>query len=532
MEKWKEICAQQAARLENTLNLSRRALDLCAVGSVRNWLKAEDIKNLNETKKNIENKLTRLKKGEFHIAVVGTEKAGKSSFINAWLESDLLPSKQARCTFTTTRLHSAKKDEQRLEVFPKTHEQMEELIHILGEEKKSPDKHAAAQAEEDLKLIKEHRSNLDAVIADGEKSFNFTELDEISDNLNKYAADPCYAHAIRQVDLYTSQLASMDNILFYDVPGLNSGLSKHIKETQDMLEDSDAVIIVKDIRRPSFDSAEKEILRYAEKGDSTVPIKDKVFLFLSRLDEVQTREGFLENQEVIFQECGKLGIAKEKLVFGAAAAVLLLKDRLKDTRYINDQSTLKTHLCALLDLPPDSETQTIIDHAGIKTIQEYIERYLEKDRVDILRESCDKLINNVQHIALEIRDTVSKYVPEDPTQQKRKHDDNIQVELGKWIEAKWEEILASISDPDKEAQNIHSSIEIIAKEYKGHIKNTLENLPCFSQQERETKLKSLVAKYGNDEHALNTSWRSEILYDTVLDAVQKNSEYLSTTLHD
>jgi hypothetical protein len=61
---------------------------------------------------------------------VGLEKAGKSTFINAWLECDLLPAKGGRCTFTTTQIYSVKNEaEQRLEVQPRTEAQ---FIHLLN----------------------------------------------------------------------------------------------------------------------------------------------------------------------------------------------------------------------------------------------------------------------------------------------------------------------------------------------------------------------------------------------------------------
>ena len=46
--------------------------------------------------------LKKLEKGEFEIAVIGLEKAGKSSFSNAIMDNDVLPTADARCTYTAT----------------------------------------------------------------------------------------------------------------------------------------------------------------------------------------------------------------------------------------------------------------------------------------------------------------------------------------------------------------------------------------------------------------------------------------------
>ncbi|MEK5762698.1 dynamin family protein [Acinetobacter junii] len=62
--------------------------------------KLEDIKKKNEKFKH------KLESNEFEIAIVGLEKAGKSTFANALIKSNILPSAPERCTFTSTRLVS------------------------------------------------------------------------------------------------------------------------------------------------------------------------------------------------------------------------------------------------------------------------------------------------------------------------------------------------------------------------------------------------------------------------------------------
>lgn len=44
--------------------------------------------------------LDKLKNNEFEIAIVGLESSGKSTFVNAVIGNDILPSKPGRCTYT------------------------------------------------------------------------------------------------------------------------------------------------------------------------------------------------------------------------------------------------------------------------------------------------------------------------------------------------------------------------------------------------------------------------------------------------
>lgn len=50
--------------------------------------------------------LEKLKSREFTVAIVGLEKAGKSTLGNALINSEILPEYTERCTYTTTELRA------------------------------------------------------------------------------------------------------------------------------------------------------------------------------------------------------------------------------------------------------------------------------------------------------------------------------------------------------------------------------------------------------------------------------------------
>lgn len=68
---------------------------------------------------------------EFEIAIVGLEKAGKSTFANALIKSNILPSAPERCTFTSTRLVSGV-DTARVQFY--TESQFEKIFQALLKE--------------------------------------------------------------------------------------------------------------------------------------------------------------------------------------------------------------------------------------------------------------------------------------------------------------------------------------------------------------------------------------------------------------
>ena len=251
---WKTASSYYEVRLSDILAIQRYAIDLATLPPAEVPFTLTEI--LRQEAEPTKRQLERLKRREFRIAVVGLEKAGKSTFINAWLECDLLPAKGGRCTFTTTQIYSVKNEaEQRLEVQPRTEAQ---FIHLLNELEISG-------AKEDIKTIEANRATLDQVREEGNITIPFTRLEDIREPLKKYVADEKYAHAVLEARLYTNKLAQAEGIVFYDVPGSDSGLAKHVDEAQAMLSDCDAVILVQ--RFTSLREKELDIIKFTERGD-------------------------------------------------------------------------------------------------------------------------------------------------------------------------------------------------------------------------------------------------------------------------
>lgn len=531
MEKWKEICGREAGRLKEALELAKHADALVNHGGVRGWIADEDERVLRETRRKIAEKERRLQKGEFHIAVVGVEKTGKSSFINAWIGEDLLPNKQKRCTFTTTRLHSVMdENEQRLEITTKTAADFAKDVADLEKLAKSDIDDVAAKARADLELIHANRERLTSLLDRRIEPVYFNSLDEIAGDLEKYAADGSYAHAIAAVDLYTKSLAEMDGILFYDVPGIDSGLEKHKEETKRMLEDSDAVIIVKRSDQPDLKGPESDILRYAKAGDDSVPVRDKVFFFVSRIDDQKTREGYLKNREDFLELCRESNIDEDKVVFGAAAVSLLLDDKLKDRDFIQPPDELKRHLRNLLDLP-DEEDETVKNAAGVEELKRRMDKYLRTEREAILRSSCDRLIGELETRARNIRDAVRARTPDDPARTRENFDERVIMMFNEWFGEFWREVQAKISK-DQAGELVDDSLRVMEDDYVEKARESVANLKYYDPAKREEFFDALNLRGGGDDlENMNATIRKEI-NEEVLHRLQDLSARLSSNLYE
>ena len=531
MEKWKEICGREAGRLRETRELGKHVDALVNHGEVKAWLADNDLSGLSATEKKIDSKLRRLEKGEFHIAVVGLEKAGKSSFINAWIGEDLLPNKQKRCTFTTTRLHSVmSEDEQRLEIKTKTTEDFEKDIRDLEKLAKSENDDVASKAKADLALIRANAEQLRGLLDQEIPPISFHSLSEIGPDLEKYAADGRYAYAIAAVDLYTKSLAEMDGILFYDVPGIDSGLEKHKEETKKMLEDSDAVIIVKRSDQPDLKGPESDILRYAKSGDDSVPVRDKVFFFVSRIDDQKTREGYLKNRHDMIEQCRDANIDENKVVFGAAVTGLLLDNKLRELDFVQPKKEFKKHMADLLDLPSDDD-ETIKKFGGVEDLKKRMDEYLRTEREEILRKSCDKLIGDLEERARTIQAAVRNRVPDNPEAMRENYDEQIITMFNDWFNGVWQKIQAKISK-DNADEIIQNSLKIMETDYIEKARESVSGLKYFEPEKREEFFDAQNLRGGSDDlEAMNYAIRKEI-NEEVIHRLQGLAIKLSSNLYD
>ena len=434
---WKTASSYYETRLGDALNVLRHAVDLARLPQAGVPAHLKD--TLLEEEKPARRQLERLKKREFRIAVVGLEKAGKSTFVNAWLDCDLLPAKKGRCTFTTTQIYSVEQDsQQRLEVQPKTEGQFNQLVHELELESKSDSKHSDG-AKRDLETIQKYEDTLRQVRSEGRQNIPFTRLEDIHQPLNKYVANEQYAHGVLEARLYTNKLAQAEGIVFYDVPGLDSGLAKHIDESREMLSDCDAVIVVQQFS--NIRGAELQIVEFTEQGDKNVKVADKLFVFLSQIDRFKTSEDLKEHLKEASEDWDRRGkLPPERIVHGSAGVYLVLNGRANEqtSKAVGDSKSILSHLKSLTGI---EDEETLRQKAtGIQEIKDRINDYINNERVTVLEKRCNAMLKTILTTSKEIFETVSKRYPENPEEAKRLEENQRRIQFSEWWEKKWAEI--------------------------------------------------------------------------------------------
>lgn len=507
---WKSASSYYETRLSDVLNIQHFAVDLAKLPQAEVPSQLTEILMQEAIPAN--RQLERLRKREFRIAVVGLEKAGKSTFINAWLECDLLPAKGGRCTFTTTQIYSVKSEsEQRLEVQTRSEEQ---FIHLLKELE-------TVGAKEDLKTIRENEITLKQVRREGNLVIPFTRLEDIREQLKKYVADEKYAHAVLEARLYTNKLAQAEGIVFYDVPGSDSGLAKHVDEAQQMLSDCDAVIVIQRFR--SIREAELEIIKFTEQGDKNVTIADKLFVFLSHIDSLGSPEALKTHITEASQDWLKrANLPVNRIVSGSAGAYLILNNLAEEPTQleIGQASNIQDKLKTLTGIIDDEMLKT--QATGIPEIKQKIFNYINTERVAILKKRCEASIDKIVSTSEDIHHFVSQRFPENPEEAQRLEEERRRIDFSEWWHIKWEHIKADlqnfyetsvINKPLKKVNNeSSSSIEKFKERYGQLLASEMAKL------RQETLRKKEIIFDANsfpdfDKVRANYAWRDDLYGD-------------------
>ena len=507
---WKSASSYYETRLSDVLNIQHFAVDLAKLPQAEVPSQLTEILMQEAIPAN--RQLERLRKREFRIAVVGLEKAGKSTFINAWLECDLLPAKGGRCTFTTTQIYSVKSEsEQRLEVQTRTQEQ---FIHLLKELE-------TVGAKEDLNTIRENEITLKQVRKEGNLVIPFTRLEDIREQLKKYVADEKYAHAVLEARLYTNKLAQAEGIVFYDVPGSDSGLAKHVDEAQQMLSDCDAVIVIQRFR--SIREAELEIIKFTEQGDKNVTIADKLFVFLSHIDSLGSPEALKTHITEASQDWSKrANLPVNRIVSGSAGAYLILNNLAEEHTQleIGKASNIQDKLKTLTGIIDDKMLRT--QATGIPEIKQKIFNYINTERVAILKKRCEASIDKIVSTSEDIHHLVSQRFPENPEEAQRFEEERRRIDFSEWWHRKWEQIKADLqnfyetSAINKPLEKVNNESSSSIEKFKERYRQLLASEMAKLRQETFRK-KEIIFDANSfpdfDKVRANYAWRDDLYGD-------------------
>lgn len=405
-EKYKKRIRRQNTAIENLLGIASQHPRLFS----RDMIHA-----LGERKEECERLYHKLDKNEFEIAIVGLEKAGKSTFANALIGNHILPDADERCTYTSTCIKFGS-DKARVKFFTKqefdinfreklssmefenTEQYSIETLSLAQYRKMFATLDAGRQRlyetniNEDIVNILKNRENLLRLyLGQAEKTFENDELK--TDEFKKYIVSPSVAIAVKEVLIESSELKEMPNAIIYDVPGFDSPTQMHEDQTIDKMKKADVIILIASAEKPSFTAPALKVFHKVVDQDN-IELSDKLFLFGNRADAANTLE---KNYQTLRDEARERNLLRgeyldDRLFIGSAKAHLQQIGQEKGDSCIRKLEEMKKKYGRLLE------------HGdGIRYTYEKLVEYNMTDRFRLLKGKVDKNDQKIQKIFEQLR---------------------------------------------------------------------------------------------------------------------------------
>lgn len=374
-------------------------------------------KSLDEYEKSAQRLLKKLQENEFEIAVVGLEKAGKSSFSNAFIDIDVLPTDDQRCTYTSTRIQYGKEAKARISFytikdFNEDFRQKLEKLKIADFDTYTYDnldlktyKRLFDETPDEIKRLYEKTLNEDVlnILQNtnsigrylGKEDIVFLGSELESDEFKRYIVNPGVAVTVKEVAIESNKLEAfvqtddlgVGNAIMYDVPGFNSPTDMHQQQTIEKMKQVDAIIMVAKADEPSITGEVFKIFdNYEEDGTS---FKEKLFIFANKADRAIDLN---KNKNVTYEEwIDKRGILpgkyRERIIFGSANAHL--GDKVPNGKKAREEM--------------DSRGLSY----GIEDIRKNLKEYYRNDRFDVLKKRVDAILAKIEEIFSEVKKSIN-----------------------------------------------------------------------------------------------------------------------------
>ncbi|UJR20177.1 hypothetical protein I4U23_023309 [Adineta vaga] len=367
--------------------------------------------SLNETIDQLKRIKTINEKEYNTICIIGLEKAGKSSFINALLGFELLPFRIERCTQIQTILKPPCRENPTLFATIEFYDSNEFLSLI----NKLPKKKDETNNEYEKRVTYIRQTQQNTVTKDKLRK-HYQTSDEaqrrtITRELHAYIANEVYLNIVKHVIIYTNKLPG-ENYILLDVPGCDSPIVEHRTSAINAVRNSDAFFFLTDGQRPSLTNDQIYLLN--EIQDGHFDGMKRAFGIITKLDLCQTRAKYQEHRTKTQAELEQKNFLHEH-IFTVAANVNLLEETKSDSaqlrqiqQHIDQYDSLldgfnkcKQTLSNYIEYElPHTRFRQVVDMAQQK-ISRYVQDAIKIGRQIIPSDSEESLENYIKRLNIE-----------------------------------------------------------------------------------------------------------------------------------
>ncbi|RLC05147.1 MAG: hypothetical protein DRI57_27760 [Deltaproteobacteria bacterium] len=371
----------------------------------------------------------KLKANQFEVAVLGLEKAGKSTLLNAWLGVEILPAMDERCTYTSCEIWSAPGENDQcyiIEYYPP-----EEFEKELAEKRKLIKElpkgfSERGDIEKDVQEIEAYYDEIQSFLRQGRYERKFSDVDEVREDLKQaIAINKAQARAIRRIILKTIKLRADRDIIFHDVPGFNSPLKLHKALAEDKLRRCDAILYAKEHDKPDLVDSEVNMLRIADEEDPHIRVAGKIFIALTRIDNSKSCQLLDERIE---KARDKWKDVPESRIIPVSPPARLYNLGTGGSDIMRDGKKIIQ----------DLENIGVSD--GIDELKNIVSDYIDTDRAQVLERRCKGLLNDADKHVSKVIEILLPHYPDNPEELEQTQDDEEFNVFINWWKDKWNAI--------------------------------------------------------------------------------------------
>lgn len=406
---YKNKVGRQRETISNLLDLSEKHLGL---------FDSAVVKQLNSYRAKCDKLYKKLEKNEFEIAIVGLEKAGKSTFGNALMENRILPDADERCTYTSTCIkygndravvkffNSIEMDNvlrgyletlgvENTDAYTYEGLSRSEYVSLFNKlDSRDRDRYENTVHQDILNLLNNKNEILSRYI--GQPDIVFEGEDLYKDEFKAYIVSPKVAVAVKEVCIESSKLGKLQNAVIYDVPGFDSPTSMHLEQTKERMKEADAIILIASAEKPSFTAPALNMFQEVVDEDN-VSLGDKLFIFGNRADAANTLG---KNIDTLKCEATKWKLLSdsqigERLIIGSAKA------------HLQKEKIIEGDYC-IKKIEEDPEYEKVWKHGdGIDYTYKKLIEYNETERFPVMKKKIRKNNEELRDIFKELKEKYS-----------------------------------------------------------------------------------------------------------------------------
>lgn len=254
---------------------------------VKNVLSADGISEQITTKmfKDIDSFLKRCADAEFHIALVGAIKAGKSTLINALLGYEYASTKITPETAALTKFKSANKNYVKLKFYTK------QEWSVLW--KSAVDSKAKVFMEEYEKLAAEKEK--DNWLDKEETTVDCSSREMLVEEIQKWTSSKSAQHYfVKEVEVGLEDFQLPEGVVLVDTPGLDDVVEYRSNITRDYIDRANAVLVC--VKADALTGPEMGTIYRVFSNTRYNP--EKVYIIATQLDTInRPKEGWIAQQE-------------------------------------------------------------------------------------------------------------------------------------------------------------------------------------------------------------------------------------------